>query len=96
MTVQSIITLVRVPRENCKTSISNITTNRTDFDSIQQVNRIDFNQTYQTNLEIMKEKNPHAVALGSMKSEKKAASSRLNGLKGWPPKKTIIISSSPS
>lgn len=31
-------------------------------------------------------KNPHAVALGSIKSEKKAKSSRENGKKGGRPK----------
>ena len=34
---------------------------------------------------IMKEKNPHAVALGSIKTEKKAKSSRENGKKGGRP-----------
>lgn len=34
-------------------------------------------------------KNPAAVALGSIKSEKKAKSSRLNGKKGGRPKKKI-------
>lgn len=34
----------------------------------------------------MKEKNPHAVALGSIKSPKKAKASRENGKKGGKPK----------
>lgn len=32
-------------------------------------------------------KNPHAVALGSIKTKKKAKSSKLNGRKGGRPKK---------
>ena len=35
----------------------------------------------------MKTKNPNAVALGSIKSEKKATASRINGLKGGRAKK---------
>jgi hypothetical protein len=35
-------------------------------------------------------KNPAAVALGSIKTEKKAKSSRLNGKKGGRPKKIIV------
>ena len=34
-------------------------------------------------------KNPHAVALGSIKTKKKARASRLNGKKGGRPKKKI-------
>lgn len=34
-------------------------------------------------------KNPAAVALGSIRTKKKAASSRLNGKKGGRPKKEI-------
>jgi len=34
----------------------------------------------------MKQKNPNAVMLGRIKSEKKAQASRLNGLKGGRPK----------
>jgi hypothetical protein len=37
--------------------------------------------------ENMKIKNPAAVALGSIKSKKKALSSKLNGKKGGRPKK---------
>ena len=37
----------------------------------------------------MKEKNPAAVALGSIKSEKKAKSSRENGKKGGRPKNKV-------
>lgn len=39
-------------------------------------------------------KNPAAVALGSMKSQKKAKSSRINGKKGGRPKKTVIYTPS--
>lgn len=35
----------------------------------------------------MKNKNPHAVALGSIKTKKKASSSRKNGLLGGRPAK---------
>lgn len=35
----------------------------------------------------MKKKNPHAVALGRMKSNKKAEAARENGKKGGRPKK---------
>jgi hypothetical protein len=38
-------------------------------------------------------KNPNAVALGSIKSKKKAKSSRENGKKGGRPKKIIILTS---
>ena len=38
----------------------------------------------------MTEKNPAAVALGSIKSKKKAKSSRLNGKKGGRPKKAAL------
>lgn len=38
----------------------------------------------------MKRKNPAAVALGSMKSPKKAAASRRNGLLGGRPKKLLV------
>ncbi len=34
----------------------------------------------------MSEKNPHAVSLGSIKTEKKAAASKQNGKKGGRPK----------
>lgn len=37
-------------------------------------------------------KNPAAVALGSVKSEKKAAAARENGKKGGRPKKVVIPS----
>lgn len=37
-------------------------------------------------------KNPAAVALGSMKSDKKAAAARENGKKGGRPKKVVIPS----
>lgn len=40
----------------------------------------------------MKVKNPHAVALGSIKSKKKAEQARLNGKKGGRPKKNSFIS----
>lgn len=40
----------------------------------------------------VKDKNPAAVALGSMRSDKKAASSRENGKKGGRPKKEVIPS----
>jgi hypothetical protein len=35
-------------------------------------------------------KNPHAVALGSIKSKKKAKASRENGKKGGRPKKKVV------
>lgn len=37
----------------------------------------------------MKEKNPHAVAMGKMKSDKKTVAVRENGKKGGRPKKDI-------
>lgn len=42
-----------------------------------------------------KEKNQHAVLLGSIKSTKKARASRLNGKKGGRPKKKLDKSSIP-
>jgi hypothetical protein len=38
----------------------------------------------------MKKKNPAAVALGKIKSDKKAKASRENGKKGGRPKKPVV------
>jgi len=43
-----------------------------------------------------KRKNPAAVALGSIKSAKKAASSRENGKKGGRPKKPRLMDIQPT